>query len=212
MTPPLHRPQPAPRAATPADLRRWQNFQELLRGELPRVREAALAWRNGLAALLASLVGFGLVKGRSDISELASRWAVTVGWLLLGALLAGLVGAMSLLRAAHGRPRVVRLEDTLPRPLADHHEAMVSARSLHWGIVFTVLCAGLLVAAVAATWYGPDKEPANFRFTSPGQTVCGTIARIDHGRAFVTTDDGEVAVDLAAVSSMASVGSCSGAS
>lgn len=66
------------RPATAADLRAAQERDELLRTELPRVRQAATAWRNGLGALLAGLVGFGLIKGRSDVRELATGWAAAV--------------------------------------------------------------------------------------------------------------------------------------
>jgi hypothetical protein len=63
------------------------------------VRAAALAWRNGLAALLAGIIGFSLVRGRSDIGGLADPYGVVVGALLLGALVIGIVAALYLLRA-----------------------------------------------------------------------------------------------------------------
>jgi hypothetical protein len=90
----------ADRAAIPAS----QAVQRLQRDALPRVRAAAVAWRNGLAGLLAGLLGFSLVKGRSDVSQLAWPWNVAVGVLLLAALMIGGYGATRLLWAAHGRP------------------------------------------------------------------------------------------------------------
>lgn len=84
-------------------------MQRALAQELGRVREVAVAWRNGLGAILAGLVGFGLIKGRSDVGQAAPQWAVTAGLLLLAALAAGGFGALSLLRAAHGRPDCVRV-------------------------------------------------------------------------------------------------------
>src|SRR5512144_240910 len=72
--------------------------------ELPRVRAMALAWRNGLGALLAGLIGFGLVKGRTDVGELASPYGPLVGALLVLSLVAGSIAVVLLLRAAHGRP------------------------------------------------------------------------------------------------------------
>ena len=48
-----------------------QAVQRMLRDELTVVRAAATAWRNGLAGLLAAMLGFSLVKGRSDIGTLA---------------------------------------------------------------------------------------------------------------------------------------------
>ncbi|WP_432009408.1 hypothetical protein [Streptomyces bacillaris] len=180
----------------------------MLREELPRVREAALAWRNGLAALLAALLGFGLIKGRSDIGQLERGWSVAVGWLLLLSLLIGAAGALALLHAAHGRPRVISLEEMLPGQLADHDEARRAARRLRQGIVMTLACTALLVAAVAATWYGPEKGTAQLRVSIPGSVVCGTVEEVEAGVARVKTDDGVVSVRLSTVRSMTAVADC----
>ena len=89
--------------------------QDLLADELPRVRTSAVAWRNGLGALLAGLIGFGLVKGRSDVTQLTPTAAAAAGFLLLAALVAGSVAAVLLMRAAHGRPRPMAVEDVIDR-------------------------------------------------------------------------------------------------
>ncbi|MFD6553205.1 hypothetical protein [Streptomyces sp. NPDC058398] len=147
------------RQVTPADLHQAQHRQHVLRTELPRVRPAALAWRNGLAALLAGLVGFGLVKGRSDVSGLDEHWAAAVGGLLLTALLLGASAAVWLMSAAHGLPRVLAVDRLPSRTAADHDEAVRSAKRLRRGIGATFGCAAALVAAVGATWYGPPLLP-----------------------------------------------------
>lgn len=202
------RPLPATRQARPQDRERAKTYQKLLREELPRVREAALAWRNGLAALLAALLGFSLIKGRSDISQLERNWAAAVGWLLLISLLTGAVGALALLHAAHGRPRIISLNEVLPGHLADHDEARRAAKKLQLGIVMTLICTALLVGAVAATWYGPEKEGAQLRFSTPGSVVCGTVQETKAGIARVKTNDGVVSVRLATVQSMTAVSNC----
>ncbi|WP_234584556.1 hypothetical protein, partial [Micromonospora sp. MH99] len=79
--------------ATVADLHRAQQLAGLLRGELERVRAAAVAWRNGLGGLLVALVGFSLIRGRTDVTTLAAGWGALVGILLLAALAAGVAGA-----------------------------------------------------------------------------------------------------------------------
>lgn len=60
--------------AGPHDRRAARARLELLANELPRVRAAATGWRNGIAALLAGLIGFGLIKGRTDVGELAAPY------------------------------------------------------------------------------------------------------------------------------------------
>ncbi|MEV1110640.1 hypothetical protein AB0I95_18695 [Micromonospora sp. NPDC049751] len=143
--------------ATVADLRGAQQLAGLLRGELERVRAAALAWRNGLGGLLVALVGFSLIRGRSDVTTLAAGWGALVGLLLLAALAAGVAGALALLRAAHGPLTVTPVAALPPAPLADHREAMAAVRSLRVGVGLVLLCTTLLVAAVGVTWYAPGR-------------------------------------------------------
>ncbi|MET8279215.1 hypothetical protein [Micromonospora sp. NPDC005174] len=146
--------------ATVADLRRAQQLAGLLRGELERVRAAAVAWRNGLGGLLVALVGFSLIRGRSDVSTLAPGWGALVGVLLLAALVAGVAGALALLRAAHGRLTVTPVAALPPAPLGDHLEAVAAVRSLRTGVGLVLLCTTLLVAAVGVTWYAPASPAA----------------------------------------------------
>ncbi|MFE6871560.1 hypothetical protein ACFVFS_34045 [Kitasatospora sp. NPDC057692] len=196
--------------ATPVDPRLIQDRQRQLRGELPRVRAAATAWRNGLAALLTALVGFGLIKGRSDIGQLSGACAAVVGGLLLSALLAGAAGALLLLRAAHGRPAMTPVRTMPPGPVAERREAEQSTRALRKGIVLTLACAGLLVAAVGTTWYGPARSTPRLTVITPGLTVCGAVTRVGDGSMLLTTAAGQVSVELAQIRAMQVVQQCSG--
>ncbi|MBE8475990.1 hypothetical protein [Streptomyces justiciae] len=204
---PVRRPRPGPPATT-TDLRRAQYRDSVVRTELTRVRATALAWRNGLGALLAGLVGFGLVKGRSDVSTLADPVAAMVGLLLLLALAAGTVGALKLLHSAHGRPRVIALNDLLPEAVAQHHEALNAARNLRHGIIATLACAALLVFAVAVTWYGPAKGDPLLRLTTSDTTVCGTSARVTAHDMVLMTDKGEEIIPLDTIRNLTPVEKC----
>ncbi|MEV7418585.1 hypothetical protein [Streptomyces sp. NPDC089919] len=156
------RARPGP-VGTPADRVAARRGRLLLHDELPRVRAAAVAWRGGLGALLAGLLGFGLLKGRTDVGELAAPYGAVVGVLLLGALVCGVAGAVLLLRAAYGRPAASAVPDHVPgtvpvgAAVLGHVEALRAARALTWGVLATLACAGLLTAAVALTWYGPAR-------------------------------------------------------
>jgi len=194
--------------ATEADLRAAQEGERLLAAELPRVREAATAWRNGLGGLLAALVGFSLIKGRSDVSQLAGSWAVWVGILLLAALVAGAAGALLLIRAANGRPAVVPAGELLSRNTADHIEAVTAAGALRRGIALTLGCAALLVAAVGATWYGPGRDKPVLQVTVPGGTVCGSVVALTDGNLTLDTAAGEVTTKLAEASAVQPLTSC----
>ncbi len=200
------------RAGPPAalgELRRAQERYRLLASELDRVRGAALAWRNGLGALLAGLIGFGLLKGRNDVGAAAVPYAIAAGVCLLAALACGVCGALYLLRAAHGRPAVVDAEAVQVREIADHEEAQAAARALRRGIGLTLACTVLLVAAVAVTWYAPAREtPLNLRVSTPAGTVCGTVQAQAKGSVTLKGEDGVRQVALADAVAVQPVASC----
>ncbi|MER6348753.1 hypothetical protein ACWC10_04640 [Streptomyces sp. NPDC001595] len=199
---------PGPARATPADLLRAQHRERLLRDELPRVREAATAWRNGLGVLLAGLGAFGLVKGRSDVGQLASAWSVAAGALLGGALLAGATGALLLLRAAHGRPAVLPVGELPPHPIAERREAGAAARALRIGIACTLGCATLLVTAVGITWYGPGRTGPRLTVVTPSGSLCGSVIRAGGGTLELATPLGEMTVRLDEVQALRPVAAC----
>ena len=194
---------------SPAEAQAARELRRLLRDELSRVRSAAVEWRNGLAGLLTALVGFSLIRGRSDISQLAGPWNVIVGITLLAALLAGIVAALSLLRAAHGRPAMTAIADALPATVADHVEAANAVGALRRGIVMSLACAALLVAAVATTWYGPAKSDPQLEITTSTMTACGTVTQLSSGVITVRTGVGEIPFNLAEVRAIHPTVSCS---
>lgn len=104
-------------------------------------------------SLVAGLIGFGLIKGTTDISELAPVAAAIVGILLLMALLVGAVGSWMLLRTAHGRISVVMIEKPPPTPVLEHQEAVTAARLLQRGTACTLGCATCSAAGMRRTPY-----------------------------------------------------------
>ena len=202
-------------AAVPADRAAARRRRLLVRRELARVRQAAAAWRTGLAALLVGMVGFGLVKGRSDIRELGTPYDVVVGCLLLLALSTGALGALLLLRAAHGRPAASPVQQTAPGVLVwgedalDHQETIRAAQALTRGVVLTVLCGAALTAAVAVTWYGPDKAKPQLEVGTPDGGFCGRPQSVSAGRLVLRTPSGKVTVPLRDALTLQAVDSCS---
>jgi hypothetical protein len=182
--------------------------------ELTRVRAMALAWRNGLGALLAGLIGFGLVKGRTDVGSLASPYGVVVGVLLVLALLAGGIAAILVLRAAHGRPAGASMAAVAARPSddpegdAEQVEAGVSARALENGVRLAFVCVTLLVAAVAVTWYGPAKSKPQIAVVTSGSTWCGDVVKLSGGILTLKTDTGQTDVRLGEAVGLRAVAAC----
>lgn len=201
--------------AEPRDRRAARATRELLAGELARVRAGALAWRNGIGALLAGLIGFGLIKGRSDVTQLEPVAAVVVGGLLLAALIVGSVAAVLLMRAAHGRPWAVSVRQVVDTTAEDPDEtgrlaeAEASTRSLTKGVVLSFVCTALLCAAVGLTWYGPArlKPRIEVRQTN-GAVLCGEVISLAGGVLVIKTTQGQVTVDLAQANGLNPVAAC----
>lgn len=194
--------------AGPADLLRAQDRERLLRTQLERIRANAKAWRSGLGAVLVALAGFSLIRGRSDLTQLARPWPAVVGAVLGVAFAAGAVAALSLLRAAYGRPWMSEMKDVLPGVLGDHQETVAAARALVLGVALALTCAVLLLVAVGLTWYGPARDEPELRVVTPHGTYCGTVVQVASGTLTLKTADGEVGVDLRTATGMQPGAAC----
>ncbi|MFD6420994.1 hypothetical protein [Streptomyces sp. NPDC060198] len=195
--------------AGPRDLLAAQERHRLAREALPRIRAAATGWRNAAGVLMAGLVGFGLVKGRTDVGQLEQTWGTVVGVLLLAALVCGAGGAYLLNRAAHGPLGSVPAGGRATRSAIEHRETVKALSAVRRGIALSLGCAVLLVAAVGATWYGPAaKEPA-LEVTSPGtSSVCGSVTRVARGTIWLKSGKTTVEIPLAEVTRLRTVEAC----
>ncbi|WP_245863062.1 hypothetical protein [Streptomyces thermovulgaris] len=188
-------------------------MRQMLAEELPRVREAALAWRNGLAGLFVGLLSFGLIKGRTDVDKLAPPYGAVVGGLLLLSLVCGTAGALFLLRAANGAPATLPMVPEAGGTAgalyaADHLETMRAVGSLRRGVVLTMMCAAMLVAGVALTWYGPGKEKPRLLVRTSSGTECGEARRTENGVVVLKTKTGEVRIRLSDITGLSAVETC----
>lgn len=181
---------------------------QALRQELPRVREAAHSWRNGLAGLLLALIGFGLIRGPSEIDKVKAPWHVVIGCLLLASLAVGAFGAYRLLSAHNGRPRAIRVNPDVSTATQDHLLALRALRDLRQGIVATFVCTALLVTAVATTWYGPEKSKPKVAVRTTGSTLCGDGVTVDGPRLVLKTGAGQVSLVFADVVTIEAVEKC----
>ncbi|WP_112468041.1 hypothetical protein [Streptomyces triticisoli] len=192
-----------------SDAARAQEHHQALRNELSRVRGAAHSWRIGLGGLLLALVGFGLIRGPSEVDKVEAPWHVVIGCLLLASLLAGAFGAFRLLSAHNGRPRATPVDLTASTATQDHLLALTALEDLRQGIIATLLCTGLLVAAVGTTWYGPEKSgPRLLVRTATGAVLCGDGATGDGRRLTLRTKAGQVSVVLTDVLVVETVEKC----
>lgn len=168
--------------------------QQLQEQELGVVRARASNWGKGLAALMAGVLAFGLIKGRSDISELPLLPAVTIGALLVLVCICVLVAATQIFRAAFGSLKPSKLTRT------DHEEAESSMSALRRGLIAAFGGFALLVVAVGITWYWPAPPPPALQVIEVnGQVHCARSLRIAGTQAILSTPDGDIAVRVSSI-------------
>lgn len=171
--------------------------------ELALTRGRATSWAKGIGALLAAVLAFGLVKGRSDITGLAPRAAAGVGVLLLLSLGIALVAVHFLFRAAYGRLRPV------PPGTTDHELAVETMADLRSGLRWAATGTAVLVCAVGLTWYGPAAQgPRLHVVDSTSVSWCGDPVRTLAGVLTLNSAGQEVQIDLATARQLQAVASC----
>jgi hypothetical protein len=202
-------------SATPLNRQDALNTYLVVSQELPAVRAMADSWRKGIAGLLIAVVGFTLIRGRADLNQLSSGWAIAVAALLCGVLVVGGFAAYQILGAAHGYPRPVpintgqRTDKTSAKPMTSHDLAMRSLSGLRQGVLAAVLAAILMVAAIALTWFAPAKQSARLLvIDGAGAVMCGAVEQTDRGRVTLQTATGTVVIDLAGATNVAPVDEC----
>ena len=163
---------------------------------MTRVRTAAAAWRNGLGVLLAALVGFGLIKGRSDVNTLPPLAAAVVGVLLLLALVA-VLRALLLLRASFGEPRVVATRSLPSTAIAAHQEALGFRPGAQGGNRLDPRLRRPARRRRRNHVGRPRQERAEAAVSTGGDPLCGAVKSVGSGILALDTPLGERDVRLA---------------
>jgi hypothetical protein len=192
------------------EAKRWaQLAQELNFQQLMSARKQAEGWRTGLTGLTAVLTTVLIIKGRDNVSDLAStfRWIVVV---LLGMTLALLVTAALLsVRAASGAPSAaIRLTGENLR-IWTRMEVRTVGRLIRWAAALTVAAICTLSLAVGITWTAPTARTTApyVEVILPDGSTCGQLLSAAHGNLLLT--GGIRLIPLTHVLAMNLVGTCS---
>lgn len=177
--------------------------RKALDGELALARGRATSWAKGVGALLATGLAFGLVKGRSDLTDLAPGFAVAVGVLLILAIAVAAVAAYFLFRAAYGRLGAA------PPEITDHTLVVQTMADLRIGLRWAVAGVTALLLSVGLTWYGPAAEGPRLNVVdADGASWCGQPVRTSSGVLTMKIDGQEVRLDMTEAVQITPVASC----
>lgn len=171
--------------------------------ELPLARGRANSWAKGVGALLVAGLAFSLVKGRSELGDLAPVFAGVVGALLLTSVGLAAIGAYYLFGAAYGRLGAD------PPGIADHALAVRTINDTRTGLRWAIAGAVALLGAVAVTWYGPAAEGLRLNVVDgTGASWCGEPTRTSNGVLTLSVGGQEVQVDLTTAARVTPIASC----
>jgi hypothetical protein len=187
------------------------DWSEMLKTQLSDTRTSAENWRNGLVAIIGLIATVTIVKGPSEIDGLVKPAAYAVGILLLLALACAVIGTWSALRAAYGEPTVISRESLDRSGGATGHRFVLATKAivdLKIAQRTTLLTVGLLVLAIAVTWYGPrPSSPVVVQYGT--SSVCGYIERARNGELEIRPASGAVVhVKLSDVAAVRLVDNC----
>ncbi|WP_433228907.1 hypothetical protein [Actinomadura formosensis] len=199
--------QPGP-PPSPQEVAETRRLIQLAESVLPRTREVAEKWRNGLALLSGVVVAAGVVKGRDSIQDVASGYRIAVGVLLAVAVVLGIVSLVLAMLASFGWPSPVTVHRSADLAAWERRESRRAVARLRWSMAGSVAFVSLLVAAIAVTWYAPAKATYVKVVMEDGSSQCGKRLTSDAGMLKLQRRDATVKIDALKVASVAPVDAC----
>jgi hypothetical protein len=157
------------RRADPTE-RDWEDKSDKLEYDaLTNVRAGAEKWAASLAAILGLFGTVMLVKGREDISKLASGYEIAVAVLLLIAFAAAALATYKTALAAQGTPETVEWPGGGELRAWEKREALKAKERLRESRELTFAAVICVLVAIGLTWFGEAEG-------SSAQAVVATAA------------------------------------
>ncbi|MCI3271488.1 hypothetical protein [Streptomyces cylindrosporus] len=186
-----YRPRRPAAAPSAFDLAERDAFATLSAASLDAVRSSAETWRNGLSAFITLVTAGVVIKGRDTTSALSTEWRAAVTVLVVGGLLAAIVGLWEALAAQAGtRPRAITLSAVHDEygSVAAYKVALATGAATRVrraqnlvAVALVLLLAGVVVSWWAPTDSGGDK-PVYLKVSHRGGIGCGTLNSADGGK------------------------------
>ena len=204
-----------PRRADPSELRWAKRLDDLELGALEKVRGTAEKWAASLVAILGLASTVLVVKGRDDITKLATGWQIAVAVLLGLTFLLGAIAIYLAALAAQGTPK--KLDWPTPNKLRkwERDEALKAQTNLRRSRGLTIAVAACSVLAIGCTWFGesaptdPPSPASVLVVPAAGAPVCGQLAAGPAGVSIRTSRDAPVtAIEAGQIAQVVPVSAC----
>jgi hypothetical protein len=202
----------ASRPASPYDLYWQQRANELALQSLPSIRSSAKQWAATIGALTGVFSIAALIKGRSNVADIAAGWSTFVGVAVAVALLAAVVAVTEAALAGQGSPIEMEISGTAARGLL-RSEAKTAAKQLRLSRFFTLIATLLIGVAVGALWYAPARtiaiaQPLTLVVRTAHGSICGRLRSSSFPGLEITAGGATIDLPAAQISSFSQVAHC----
>ena len=196
------------RASTPEELREARRLAELAHDTLPRTRESAEKWRNGVLGTIGIIAAVTLLKGPALLSAVPSGWKVAVLCLAAGAVGAAILSLTLAMLASFGWPSPERF--TAVSRLAEWESAEVrrTVARLRWSMVAALVFVTLFVGGLAVSALAPTAKPQIEVIRTDGAALCGDRLSVTAAAIALRTRGVDVVVQADQIGAVRAVAQC----
>lgn len=198
----------AGRAPTPEELREARRLAELARDTLPRTRESAEKWRNGVLGMIGIIAAVTLLKGPASLSTMPSGWKVAVLCLAAGAVGAAILSLMLAMLASFGWPSPERFTSVSRLAEWETDEVQRTVARLRWSMVAALVFVTLFVGGLGVAALAPTAEPQIEVVRTDGTTLCGDRLSVTAAAIALRTNGVDVIVPADQIGAVRAVSQC----
>jgi len=200
----------AGRAPTPDELREARRLGELARDTLPRIRESAEKWRNGVLGMIGIIGAVTLLKGPASLSTLPSGWKVAVLCLAVGAVGAAILSLMLAMLASFGWPSPHRFSAVSQLAEWEADEVRRTIARLRWSMVAALVFVTLFVGGLGVSALAPTAKPQIEVVRKDGTALCGRLLSVTATTVSLQTRGVDVLVPADQIGAVRAVARCDG--
>lgn len=175
-------------------------WRQLTSQSLKDVRASAGKWRDGLAALITLLTAGLVVSGPNQAQTMPTGWRSAVALLLIGGMLAVLVGLLKALAVAAGKPRRLTYEAFVAQggsaDAIEIAEALEGGKELRIARFWAVPGIVAVLAALGLWIVSPGQDQPKLQVTTRNEVLCGTLIGARSGMLVLELDGEKVPVSI----------------
>jgi hypothetical protein len=198
----------AGRAPTPEELSQARRLAELARDTLPRTRESAEKWRNGVLGMIGIIAAVTILKGPASLSTVPSGWKVAVLCLAAGAVSAAIISLMLAMLASFGWPSPEQFTAVSRLAEWETGEVRRTVARLRWSMTAALVFVALFVGGLGVSALAPTTKPQIEVVRTDGTALCGDRMSVTTAAITLQTRGVDVVVPANQIGAVRAVAQC----